>query len=312
MALQKCGLNRNSKNKELQPHGSLEFPCAGYESIHTTSICDCIPWHWHEEFEVIHIIEGRMKLQVLSETFTVHTGETAIINSNALHCASGEPYCKLQSLVFSPLLITGTINSAFASRYIMPLISCTQFSGIVLKRHQATVSSYFSTAFGALKNDAFAYEFTVREQLSHIMLTVYSELKTGLNGSPVHQDINSVRVAAILSFIEQHYSENITLSNIAETVNISERETLRCFKKITGESPIQYLLKYRLIQSASILTEYPDKNISVVAEECGFDSPAYYAKKFKEFYLYTPSEYRQSHPVSAIIEPYPPKKVTRR
>ena len=158
MALQKCGLNRNRKNKELQPHGSLEFPCAGYESAHTNSIDDFIPWHWHEEFEIIHIVEGSMKLQVLSETFLVQAGETAIINANALHCASGEPYCKLQSLVFSPLLITGNVNSAFASRYIMPLISCTQFSGIVLKNHNATVSSHFSIAFESLKNDAFAYE----------------------------------------------------------------------------------------------------------------------------------------------------------
>lgn len=295
MALQKCGLNRNNKNKELQPHGSLEFPCAGYESAHTDSIDDFIPWHWHEELEVIHIINGTMKLQVLSETFTIHAGEIAVVNANALHCASGDPYCELQSLVFSPLLITGNVNSAFASKYIIPVTSCAHFLCILLKDKNQPVSDWFSTAFEALKNDAFAHEFTVREQLSHILLTVYSELEPYLNDSPIHQDINSVRVARILSFIEQHYSEPLTLSDIAKTVNISERETLRCFKKITGESPIQYLLKYRLIQSASILTEYPDKNISIVAEECGFDSPAYYTKRFKEFYLCTPGKYRQSH-----------------
>lgn len=236
-----------------------------------------------------------MKLQVLSETFTIHEGEIAVINANALHCASGDPYCKLQSLVFSPLLITGNVNSAFASRYILPLISCTRFSGIVLKNKKASASNCFSIAFEALKNDAFAYEFTVREQLGHIMLATYSELEPQQTESCIHQNINSVRVATILSFIEQHYPENITLSNIAEIINVSERETLRCFKKITGESPIQYLLKYRLIQSASVLTEYPDKNISIVAEECGFDSPAYYTKKFKEFYLCSPREYRQVH-----------------
>lgn len=137
--------------------------------------------------------------------------------------------------------------------------------------------------------------FTVREQLGHIMLATYSELEPQQTESCIHQNINSVRVTAILSFIEQHYPENITLSNIAEIVNISERETLLCFKKITEESPIQYLLKYRLIRSASVLTEYPDKNISIVAEECGFDSPAYYTKKFKEFYLCSPREYRQVH-----------------
>lgn len=62
------------------------------------------------------------------------------------------------------------------------------------------------------------------------MLTTYSELEPQQTESCIHQNINSVRVAAILSFIEQHYPENITLSNIAEIVNISERETLRCFK----------------------------------------------------------------------------------
>lgn len=292
MALQKCGLNRNNKNKELQPHGSLEFPCAGYESTHTDSINDFIPWHWHEEFEIIRITKGAMKLQVLTETFFIHTGEIAFINANTLHCASGAPYCELQSLVFSPLLITGNINSAFAVKYVSPLISCTHFSCFVLKNKNQPVANWFSVAFEALKNDVFAYEFIVREQLSHLILSIYSELKPLLNDSHARQDITSIRVAKILSFIEHHYPENITLSDIAETVNISEREMLRCFKKITGESPIQYLLKYRLIQSASILINYPEKNISLVAEECGFASPAYYTKRFKEFYLYSPREYR--------------------
>lgn len=292
MALQKCGLNRNNKNKELQPHGSVEFPCAGYESTHTNSISDFIPWHWHEEFEIIHITNGTMKLQVKSETFTVHAGETAVINVNALHCASGNPYCELQSLVFSPLLITGTITSAFAYRYITPLCSCAQFSCVIFKNENQLISNWFSTAFEALKNDEFAYEFTVREQISHIMLVLYSELKPKLNETPVYQDTASVRVAEILSFIEQHYPENITLSSIAERLHISEREVIRCFRKITGESPIQYLLKYRLIQSATKLTECPDKTITTISEECGFESPAYYAKKFKEFYLCTPREYR--------------------
>lgn len=293
MALQQCGLNTNSKHKELQPHGSLEFPCAGYESTHTNAICDFIPWHWHEEFEIVHIVKGTMKLQVSSGTFSIHAGETAVINANMLHSASGDPYCELQSLVFSPLLLTGNVHSAFACKYILPVASCAHFSCIEFKDKNQPVSDWFCSAFEALKHDAFAYEFTVREQLSHIMLAVYSELKPQLHDTPVHQDINSVRVAKILSFIEQHYSKNLTLSDLADTVHISEREMLRCFKKITGESPIQYLLKYRLIQSASILTEYPDKNISTVAEECGFDSPAYYAKKFREYYLCTPTEYRK-------------------
>ena len=93
------------------------------------------------------------------------------------------------------------------------------------------IANLFRSAFEALKHDAFAYEFTVREQLSHIMLAVYSELKPQLHDTPVHQDINSVRVAKILSFIEQRYSKNLTLSDLADIVHISEREMLRKKKK---------------------------------------------------------------------------------
>ena len=43
MGLQKCGLNLNNVSKELQPHGSLAFPCAGYASRHTDLPEDIIP-----------------------------------------------------------------------------------------------------------------------------------------------------------------------------------------------------------------------------------------------------------------------------
>ena len=135
MALSKCALNTNNKKNKLQPHGSIEFPCAAYESSHTDSICDFISWHWHEEFEIIYIVKGTMKLQLLTETFSVHAGEVAVINTAKLHAASGNPYCELQSLVFSPLLITGSVNSSFASKYIMPLISSLKILSELLYKH---------------------------------------------------------------------------------------------------------------------------------------------------------------------------------
>ena len=61
-----------------------------------------------------------------------------------------------------------------------------------------------------------------------------------------------------------------------------------------GEGILATIVKYRLIQSASMLRDAPEKNISGIAAECGFESPAYYTKKFREFYLCTPREYRQN------------------
>ena len=61
MALQECGLNLNNVSKELRPHGTIEFPCAGYSSCYTEGTQDVIPLHWYEEIEVIYIKQGQIK-----------------------------------------------------------------------------------------------------------------------------------------------------------------------------------------------------------------------------------------------------------
>lgn len=59
MALQQCGLNLSGTSRELQPHGSTGFPCAGYASRHTQRQEDDIPWHWHDEIELISLAEAK-------------------------------------------------------------------------------------------------------------------------------------------------------------------------------------------------------------------------------------------------------------
>ncbi len=288
MALDKCGLNTNSKNKELKPHGTFSFPCAGYKSTHTDSISSFITWHYHDEFEIIYILEGTLELNVETQKYYIHKGEVAIINSNKIHSGIGHPFCKLESLVFSSLLISGTIDSSFATKYINPLISCMSFSCAIFDDQEDN----FVRAFDALKNDSFAYEFIVRENISHIMLEVYKKYENSINVKQLSSNLGPNKVLNMLDYIHQNYSQDISLEDLADVSNISKREVLRLFKKVIGETPIQYLLKYRLIQSASMLKEDKTKSVAQIALDCGFESFAYFSKKFKEFYLVTPSKYR--------------------
>ena len=62
MGLQKCALNLNRIGKELQPHGTAQFPCAGYSAVYTDKPEDVIPWHWHEELEIVYVETGSLKL----------------------------------------------------------------------------------------------------------------------------------------------------------------------------------------------------------------------------------------------------------
>lgn len=293
MALQECGLNLNKVSKELQPHGSLEFPCAGYSSSYTDRQEDVIPWHWHEEMEMIYMEDGQMKVEIPSNAFLLKKGDCIVINSNILHYAEAVTECKLRSLVFSQALISGNEDSVFAKKYMQPLLTCNHFSHYFIKAGEnENVTECFKRAFEALEQDCYGYEFTVRENLSRICLFLYGEFNPQTDTKNVSPSQDNLRVRKMLAFIQKNFADDISLSEIAGAADISERESLRCFKKTIQLSPIQYLLKYRIMQGAEMLLANPADSISEIATLCGFDSPSNFAKIFKRFYNCTPREYR--------------------
>ena len=287
MGLQTCGLNRNHAQKELQPHGTVEFPCAAYASRHTDAPGDTIPWHWHEELEVIFVAAGTLKLQIPGGEYLLQEGSLVVLNGNVLHSLSGHPAGELRSMVFSPFLITGGTDTVFYKNYVRALLACPDFSV-----WQGTDVKRFSAAFSAMETDAFAYEFTVRENLSQLLLHCYAQLLPRLSAQKPAKSADTVRIEQMLQYMQASYAEPITLADIAQAAGLSERECLRCFHRTIGDSPVQYLLKYRLMQGAVLLRASPAASIAEVSAACGFDSPSYFSKQFRRFYQRPPREYR--------------------
>ena len=290
MGLQTCGLNRSHTQKELQPHGTIEFPCAAYASRHTDAPGDTIPWHWHEELEVIFVAAGTLKLQIPGGEYLLQEGSLVVLNSNVLHSLSGHPAGALRSMVFSPFLITGGADTVCYKNYVRALLACPDFS--VWQAGPGTDVKRFSAAFSAMETDAFAYEFTVRENLSQLLLHCYAQLLPRLSAQKPAKSADTVRIEQMLQYMQASYAEPITLADIAQAAGLSERECLRCFHRTIGDSPVQYLLKYRLMQGAALLRASPAASIAEVSAACGFDSPSYFSKQFRRFYQRPPREYR--------------------
>lgn len=296
MALQECGLNLNRGLKELQPHGSLAFPCAGYSSHHTDKPEDTIPWHWHEELEIVYIESGQMTVKIPSQSFLLKSGDCIVISANVLHSAAAVPECQLHSLVFSPALITGKEEFVFATNYLLPLLSCRAFSAYWIQgESNRAVAGWFQDAFEALAGDQFGFEFTVRENLSRICLFLYQAFLPQIETQALPLPSDTIRIRKMLSYIHKHFAENLSLADIAKEAGISERECLRCFQKTLQISPIQYLLKYRVMQGAEMLLRDPASRIAEIAALCGFDSQSNFSKMFKRFYNCTPREYKHTN-----------------
>lgn len=97
----------------------------------------------------------------------------------------------------------------------------------------------------------------------------------------------------VFFYMQSHYNEKITLSQLADMAHLSERHFTRKFREIYRQSPAQYLLGVRLRRAASLLEE-TDHSISSIALECGFNDINYFSKAFKDAYHASPSQYRKA------------------
>ena len=101
----------------------------------------------------------------------------------------------------------------------------------------------------------------------------------------------------VLNYIYQNYSSQIKVETLASIMGLSEGETSRTFKKLTGQSPMDYIIHYR-IKIATILLKNTSKSITDIAFEVGFSSSCYFTIAFKKITGLTPSEYKKHTSVS--------------
>lgn len=94
-------------------------------------------------------------------------------------------------------------------------------------------------------------------------------------------------------YIEEHISDPITLSDIAEAVNLSPNYFHSLFVSVEGITPREYLHEHRL-SLACILLRTTSKSHSDIAEKCGFCNQQYMSLLFKKKYGISPKEYRKN------------------
>jgi len=282
---------------ELKIRGTLMFPCACYFSDISDYVTGDIPWHWHEEVEVVVVSSGAMNMSLNGMNFTLKKGEGAFINSSVLHSMQiiGDEGCILNTFVFHPSLISGAAESVFLQRYVRPLLGCDTlpcvpfYCGIEWQRQAVDC---ILEAYEYYKEEEFGYELIVREKLSHMWYLIVKNMVSVLKQQNQNVNHNIVRIKAMLDFLHHHYEKPLDLQQIAAVVSISERECFRCFQKSIGITPIQYLLKYRISLAARLL-EDTDIPITEICNRVGFDNSSYFSKIFKRFMHFTPSDHRK-------------------
>lgn len=291
----------NAQQKELKSHGCFEFPVSvNYETLSNYEHGSFI-WHCHPEIELTLILDGTIQYQINNQTYLLSSGDGLFCNTNALHTGHmhNDEDCHYLSITFHPRIIYGYEGSVFHQSYVTPLLNCAKLDSIPLSPSvpwQQTILTFLKKIAEYNLEHSLGYEFQIQQMLSQTWFLLYkntqNEIFSQSNGSVRSLDLDRLR--QILSFIQSHYAEKITLNDISAQINICNSECCRLFKKYMQQSLFDYLLYYRIEKSLPLLKENR-LSITEISEQTGFCTPAYYSRIFRKQMHCTPSQYRKKN-----------------
>lgn len=245
--------------------------------------------HWHDDFEFTYIVAGQMDYNVNGTNVTLSKGNGIFVNSKQMHFGFNPQHheCIFLCIVFKPTLLC--INSTFEKEYVKPIINnCLPF--LKLSQQNPLQKKILLTLL-ALKDSAQS-KLAVQTNLFAIWNDLYQLLPRSPQ-SHLEKGSDFALLKAILIFIEDHYHNKLTLSDLVQEFSISKSKIIKLFKRYLQQTPIEYLNSFRNKKACQLLstTELP---ITEVGFTVGFNDSSYFAKTFKQKMRKTAREYRKS------------------
>lgn len=336
--------------REHANHGNDSFPVAFYyfKKNHVTS---SFPYHWHPEWEIIHVISGTLTLTSCGQTMSITSGSYYLVSSGDLH--SGEwTNCEYESIVFDFNTIMGSLSLSESFDRLHAKNNLNELTSAVTICEK--IFELIHSCYGCTYSDTID-KYNINTNDIHTNIIDNNNVNTDsihtniINNSNVTTDsihtniINNINVTTkdihidfdnmnkfifisylfalfgeldahnfyqnpsedsmhylrlsdsikpALSYIENHYNENISLDDLARTAGFNKRYFCKIFKSLTTKTPIEYLNIYRINIAKKMLLDNPTISVSEVAYACGYNDSAYFIRIFKKLCNTTPAKFQ--------------------
>jgi len=258
-----------------------------------TGICDCEA-HFHEDIELIFIIKGQIEISLDQDSFLLNEMDFILINSNDVHAIQQKQRGKSIQLLIH-------IKPCLFEMMRIPIKS------LHLLCNSAIMEDNFSSSlFTGLRMELFHLIKEIRRlrddniySLAPFILSLISILlkkfpatqKDTVNNKNNIKE-NPQKIHTIIEYLNDNFTEDITIHDIAAREHISVYHLCHIFKKITGTSIGQYLTEIRISKAKEMLLHQSNKPVTHIAMDCGFKNLSYFYTIFNKKVGCTPLNYR--------------------
>lgn len=234
--------------------------------------------HIHSDIEILYMRSGTQHITIGEKSYEVKAGEAAVIFPNMIHSYFKQPQ---QSEIDAILIIC---SKRFYTNFFPDMTDSVPENPILSAESVHEDAAYaFQKISGALPiNLQIAWTIVIMQRLLEYMSLSASHSR------PV-EDIGF----KIVKYVEEHFTEPLTLDSIASELSVSKSYVSRVFSKSLNINFRKYLGLLRA-EYASTLIRTTNEKFTVIAEMSGFESLSTFNRIFKEIYGMPPKEFKNN------------------
>lgn len=241
------------------------------------------PPHLHQSMELVYVRKGTLELGVGIDLYHMEEGDLALIFPNLIHHAQvfDSTPGRAVHVLASPSYLSTYAEILKAKRPVNPIIK------------KEKIHHDVCYALGSLLTEYKDLPYKEKLVISHawfqiILVRTLPFLELKERSDPKSFDL----VYQSMTYIGEHFQEDITQEQMAKDLGISVYDLSRLFTSTFHQNFRRYLNQVRLSHAIVLLTE-TGLPVTEIFLEVGFQSQATFNRVFMEEYHMTPREYRQ-------------------
>lgn len=283
--------------KEKAVHGTPLLPVAIHHLSYPAHTDNFFYLHWHDEFEMIVVLEGAIVYTIEEQEYCLQAGEGLFVPSNSLHAArshNGQP-CEACVVLFHPRLFGDTQQGSAYARLVYPVLRGELILQSVWRGEEEwerLVLQRLKEIDGLRDSSLTDVELLLKSKLFEIWHYCCGHASSGISAGRERHSYKLERFKPVLDYIKNNYKDEITLNRLAGLLPMSEGQFCHAFKEVMNLPPIAYVIRYRILQSCSLLME-TDWKISDISRSVGFNNISYFNREFIKAIGCSPGQYRR-------------------
>lgn len=266
--------------------------------------------HYHEEVEIIKIIEGEMRYEIEGCSVSVKKGQIIFINSSVPHASAVmKEDTAFMLMQFSPKnFFSGSISYEY--KYLSAFLNSTNIKYCVFGNEWSReFEKHFDVIEYELSNKENGFDLYLKGNMYMVIAFLFRKniLKTSF---PKEREELLGKLSGAILYMERYFMNNISLDDICRQCGFTPSYFCRIFKKATGRTFVEYL-NYVRIREAEKLLMSSDANITEIFTKTGFTSHSYFNRVFYKYKNCNPSQYRKIKYISKEKEADSTKHITK-